>query len=105
MNEKEENGQVMEQGVFLLSSLHGNKGILPRNMALSQLCFRRQKLFLILKLCVIMEGVMKLLALTRLLLGRDFMSKHHRQWVGGKTVEICLARELSNQFSLIVKGF
>lgn len=48
---------------------------------------------------------MKLLALTRILLGRNFMNKHHRQWVEGNVVEICLERELSNQFSLIAKGF
>lgn len=84
---------------------HCIERILPRETALSWLCFSRQKLFLIPKLCVVVEGVMKLLALTRILLGRNLMNKHHRQWVEGKIVEIYLERELSNQLSLIAKGF
>lgn len=33
------------------------------------------------------------------------MNKHHRQWVEGKIVEICLTRELSNQLAIITEGF
>lgn len=42
---------------------------------------------------------MKLLALNRILLGRNFMNKHHRQWVEGKVVEICLQRAVKSGFS------
>lgn len=48
---------------------------------------------------------MKLLTHPRLVQGRTFIDKHHRQWVGGKTVEICLTRELSNKFAVISEGF
>lgn len=61
--------------------------------------------FLIPNSGVIGEAEMKLLTHHRLLLGRNFMNKHHRQWVKGKIGQICLTRELSNQLAIIAEGF
>lgn len=68
-------------------------------------CLGSQKFFLIPNTGVIGERKMKLLTHPRLLLGRNLMSKHHRQWVNGKIVKICLTRELSNQLAIIAEGF
>lgn len=54
---------------------------------------------------MIVEGAMKLVTHPRLLLGSNLMNKHHRQCVEGKTVEICLTGELSNQLAIIAEGF
>lgn len=90
---------------FLSSPLHWNRRILPRDTVLSWLCLSSQKLFLIPNPGVIVEGAMKLLIHPRLLLGRNFMNKHHRQWVERKILEICLTSELWNQLAIIAEGF